>query len=235
MNLQSILTSLFAASLIAGCNASPATPGAASASHADEAALAGTFVDNAAQSKLPFYSLTLNTDGTYNATGGCRPNPGGIRCFAITKLSGTWSTSTDDSGQALLVLNDSSGQVRSYPYSFDGGSLTLHSADASVDVLALTSQPPQTPAPVPSGNYQTQQPPAQLPFVDLTLNLDASFAATGDSTFTGSWALDLVFSDGSQRLTLIDDTGSESSYPYQIDPATLTIVVGSVDASFTLN
>ncbi len=80
---------------------------------------------------LLFYAFTFSSDGTYNATGGCRPNPTGPSCFAITKAQGKWSVVKsgpqlgDPAGADELVLVDQFNQKSSYFFTVDGNKLRL--------------------------------------------------------------------------------------------------------------
>lgn len=87
--------------------------------------------ENGDPDSLVFYTIDLMQDGSFHATGGCRPNPNGPSCFALMYLHGTWSI--DRSGPQLgapggapeLVLTDDFGQVSSYFYSVRSNKLTL--------------------------------------------------------------------------------------------------------------
>ncbi|HEY8072775.1 MAG TPA: hypothetical protein VIF62_01665 [Labilithrix sp.] len=80
---------------------------------------------------LLFYSFSFASDGTYEATGGCRPNPSGPSCFAITKASGKYTVTRSGpqlgspAGADEIVLTDSFKQKTSYFFSVDGKKLEL--------------------------------------------------------------------------------------------------------------
>jgi hypothetical protein len=94
--------------------------------------LVGTFTNPPnTPNTLPFFSYTFNADGTYKATGGCRPNPGGPSCFAITGATGTWSIEKSGpqlgapAGANQLVTVDSFKQRDAFFYKLDGNKLEL--------------------------------------------------------------------------------------------------------------
>jgi hypothetical protein len=97
---------------------------------ADAAALVGTFESPEGKPDyLPFYVLTLNSDGTYSALGGCRP--GGVHCHAITHTQGKWSVGKSGpqlgapAGLPELRLVGSTGADSVYFYSQTGRELAL--------------------------------------------------------------------------------------------------------------
>jgi hypothetical protein len=120
----------------AGCK-QPTAPAAASLPKGrcvsvDVKKFVGTFTNpEGTENDTRFFSYGFAADGTYKATGGCRPNPNGPSCFAITGATGTWSI--DKSGPQLgapgglpeLVLVDSFNQKDTFFYSFDGNKLSL--------------------------------------------------------------------------------------------------------------
>jgi hypothetical protein len=83
---------------------------------------------------LRFFTISFDANGTYKATGGCRPNPNGPSCFAITELSGTWTI--EKSGPQLgapggaleLVLVDQFNQKDSFFYTLEGKTLGLRTS-----------------------------------------------------------------------------------------------------------
>ena len=80
---------------------------------------------------LLFYTITFDADGTYDATGGCRPNPNGPSCFAITHATGTWTVVKSGpqlgapGGADELELVDSFGQKSDYFFSVEANQLLL--------------------------------------------------------------------------------------------------------------
>jgi hypothetical protein len=95
--------------------------------------IVGTFTNpDGKEDDLLFFTFAFASDGTYKATGGCRPNPnGGPSCSAITQASGTWSIQTsgpqlgDPAGAPQLVLVDSFKQKTTLFYKLDGKNLML--------------------------------------------------------------------------------------------------------------
>ncbi len=82
-------------------------------------------------STLLYYSYTFESNGTYSARGGCKPDPSGPHCFAITSQTGTWKTQKsgpqlgDPAGAQELVLKDSFDQTTTYFYSMENDVLSL--------------------------------------------------------------------------------------------------------------
>jgi len=80
---------------------------------------------------LLYYSFTFDSDGTFHATGGCKPNPSGPSCFAITSASGTYSVTRSGpqlgspAGADEIVLTDSFKQKTTYFFGVDGDKLKL--------------------------------------------------------------------------------------------------------------
>jgi hypothetical protein len=122
--------------ILAGCSSSSSDDNSAdttddaikSASH--PAGFVGTW-EAEKDSTLLFYSYSFKSDGTYTAQGGCKPNPSGPSCFAITRASGTWKTQKsgpqlgDPAGAQELVLKDSFDQVDTYFYTMTNDVLSL--------------------------------------------------------------------------------------------------------------
>jgi hypothetical protein len=94
--------------------------------------IVGTWKEDANGANL-FYSYTFNANGTYDATGGCNPDPapGEARCFAITRASGKWTIMKSGpqlgapGGVPELVLTDTFNQKDTYFYSVDAKTLSL--------------------------------------------------------------------------------------------------------------
>ena len=91
----------------------------------------GSFKSTGADS-LPFFSIQINTDGTFSATGGCKPPAAGaVECFALTYINGSWTTALSGpqlgspAGAPQLVLVDSLSQQSKYFFMFDGKTLSL--------------------------------------------------------------------------------------------------------------
>jgi hypothetical protein len=94
--------------------------------------LVGTFTSPAGkEDDLLFFTFAFSSDGTYKATGGCRPNPDGPSCFAITQASGTWTIQKSGpqlgspAGASEIVLVDSFQQKTTLFYKIDGKNLSL--------------------------------------------------------------------------------------------------------------
>ena len=95
--------------------------------------IVGTFTNpTGKEDDLLFFTFQFDADGTYKATGGCRPNPnGGPSCFAITQASGTWSIQKSGpqlgapGGASEIVLVDSFKQKTTLFYKLDGKKLLL--------------------------------------------------------------------------------------------------------------
>jgi hypothetical protein len=94
--------------------------------------LVGTYANpQGKEDDLTFFGLTLNADGTFKDNGGCRPNPDGPSCFAITQATGTWSIDTSGpqlgapQGAAEIILVDSFKQKTTLFYTIDGKTLNL--------------------------------------------------------------------------------------------------------------
>jgi hypothetical protein len=72
---------------------------------------------------LLFHSLALNSDGTFSAVGGCKPNTDGkLNCFAIVLIQGTWKTSASPE---KLTLVDQSARATDLFYSLKGDTVSF--------------------------------------------------------------------------------------------------------------
>jgi hypothetical protein len=75
--------------------------------------------------------VKLNSDNTFEATGGCRQDTKGPHCFAVTSIKGKWETSKSGpelgspGGVAELVFTDSLDQKTTYFYSLINDELSL--------------------------------------------------------------------------------------------------------------
>jgi hypothetical protein len=94
----------------------------------------GTFQNPDGQpNELIYWAFTFKGDGTYTATGGCRPGPTGPHCFAIMRDQGRWHLAKSGpqlgapAGVSQLVLVDQFNQTEKYFYSFQGTKLELSS------------------------------------------------------------------------------------------------------------
>ena len=124
------------AALLAGCSSGSTDDSSAdttddaikSASH--PAGFVGTW-NAESKSTLPFYAYTFESNGTYSARGGCKPNPKGPSCFAITSSSGSWKVQKsgpqlgDPAGAEELALKDSFNQTDTYFYTMTNDVLSL--------------------------------------------------------------------------------------------------------------
>lgn len=121
--------------ILAGCSspssedASDSTDDAVKAS-THPSALVGTW-ESSGTDELLWYSFTFKSSGTYSATGGCKPNPKGPSCFAISESSGKWKVQKsgpqlgDPAGASEIVLTDSFDQTTTYFYSEKSDVLSL--------------------------------------------------------------------------------------------------------------
>ena len=55
-----------------------------------------------------YYALTLHEDGTFHLQGGCKPNPNGPSCFAITTMDGNYrfTRSTTTGSHYIRLTNN---------------------------------------------------------------------------------------------------------------------------------
>jgi hypothetical protein len=94
--------------------------------------LLGTFTNPPnTDNSLRFFSYSFSEDGSFKAIGGCRPNPNGPSCFAVTGASGTWLIQKSGpqlgapGGVSQLVTVDTFNQKDVFFYKIDGNKLEL--------------------------------------------------------------------------------------------------------------
>jgi hypothetical protein len=141
---------LFAAGCAVQASDNAASSSAAAISSSEK--LVGTWGQTGGDN-LAFYSFTFKSDHEYTAQGGCRPNPNGPSCFAITGSQGTWKLAKSGpqlgapAGADEIVLDDQFGQETTYFYSVDDSTLSLSTiwmGDTSTFTKGSANAPPAT-------------------------------------------------------------------------------------------
>jgi hypothetical protein len=86
----------------------------------------GSWDEQVNDALVPFYAIDLKKNGTFQWTGGCRPDATS-HCMAISRATGTWTTKKSGpelgapGGAPELVLTDEFNQVTTYFYSVSPG------------------------------------------------------------------------------------------------------------------
>jgi hypothetical protein len=113
-------------------DASPSSEEALSSSAKSK--LVGSYVDNAddVSVSVPFYAIQIRKNGTYHATGGCKPSstPGAANCFAITETDGTWAAD----GTKLTLIDQNDVKTTLY-YGWSGADLYFGLTPGGTQVL----------------------------------------------------------------------------------------------------
>jgi hypothetical protein len=128
------VTVLSISGIIAGCSASTDSNTGTTAGAADDLStktLSGTYAISSKEDATPYNSIVLKTDHDFSAQGGCRPNPSGPSCFAITAFHGTWKLLTSGpqlgspAGAPQIEFTDSEGNVNTYFYTLQNDQLSV--------------------------------------------------------------------------------------------------------------
>jgi hypothetical protein len=60
---------------------------------------------------VDYYAMTLHDDGTFHLQGGCRPNPDGANCFAISVMDGNYRFTHSGSSHYIRLYNNIDGSL----------------------------------------------------------------------------------------------------------------------------